>query len=54
MVAAHRRGFCGDVVQVRLDGGPLGITWSGEDAHVFMAGPTALSFRGEIDLESLG
>jgi len=51
MVAAHRRGSCGESVQVLLDGGSLSITWAGGNAHVLMTGPTALIYRGEIDLD---
>jgi diaminopimelate epimerase len=52
-VAAQRRGFCGNKVEVLLDGGTLTIEWQGGDAPVFMTGPSALSFRGEIDLGAL-
>ena len=52
-VAAQRRGLCGKKVHVLLDGGPLTIEWLGGDAPVFMTGPSALSFRGEIDLGAL-
>jgi diaminopimelate epimerase len=54
MVAAHRRGLCADSAEVVLDGGPLTIVWSGDGSHVFMTGPTALAYRGDIDLESCG
>lgn len=50
MAAAQRRGLCGTEVEVALDGGPLVIAWRGGDEHVFMTGPAAFSFRGEIDL----
>ena len=53
MVTARRRDLCGTKVEMLLDGGPLVIEWQGGDSHVFMTGPTALSFRGEIDLEAL-
>jgi diaminopimelate epimerase len=53
VVAAQRRGFCGTRVEVQLDGGPLTIEWAGGEAPIFMTGPTALSYRGEIDLEAL-
>jgi diaminopimelate epimerase len=50
MAAAHRRGLCARKATVHLEGGPLTIEWAGGDAHIFMTGPTACSFRGEIDL----
>lgn len=53
VAAAQRRGLCGTRVEVLLDGGLLTIEWAGGDAHIFMTGPTALSYRGEIDLEAL-
>ncbi len=48
VVAAHRRGLVGDQVEVELDGGVLGIEL--KDGHVLMTGPTALAYRGEIEL----
>lgn len=52
-VAARRRRLCGRAVEVVLDGGSLSIEWAEGDSQVFMTGPSALSFRGEIDLEAL-
>jgi diaminopimelate epimerase len=54
MATARRRGLCAESAEVLLDGGPLTIQWAGEDSHIFMSGPTALAYRGEIDLESFG
>jgi diaminopimelate epimerase len=54
MAAARRRGLCMESAEVLLDGGPLTIDWAGEDSPIFMSGPTALAYRGEIDLESFG
>lgn len=48
-VAAHRRGLTGRRVEVVLDGGSLFIDWR-EDG-VWMTGPTALVFRGELALD---
>jgi len=45
-VAAHRRGLTDDTVAVELDGGTLTIAL--KDGHVFMTGPTALAYRGEV------
>lgn len=53
VAAAQRRGLCGTRVEVLLDGGALTVEWQGGESHIFMTGPTALSFRGEIDLDSL-
>jgi len=53
LAAGRRRGVCGSTVEVALDGGALRIGWNGGGSHVFMTGPSAFSFRGEIDLETL-
>jgi len=54
MAIAHRRGLCTESAEVLLDGGRLTIDWAGEDSPIFMSGPTALAYRGEINLESFG
>ena len=48
VVAAHRRGLADAKVDVELDGGVLQLEL--REGHVFMTGPAALSFRGEVDL----
>lgn len=53
-VAARRRGLCGSEVEILMDGGVLSIAWATDTAPVFMTGPAAYSFTGEIDLEALG
>jgi diaminopimelate epimerase len=50
-VAAHRRGLADAKVEVELDGGVLTIEL--RDGHVFMTGPAAHSFKGEVDLAEL-
>ena len=52
-VAAIRRGLTGRKVELVLDGGSLGIEWREEDGHVLMTGPTAMPFRGRVDLDKL-
>lgn len=47
-VAAHRRGLTGRSVDLDLDGGTLSVEWRENDDHVVLAGPTALSFAGEL------
>lgn len=47
-VAAHRRELTGRKVDVDLDGGTLSVEWREDDDHVVLAGPTALSFTGEL------
>ena len=52
-VAAIRRGLTGRKVDLVLDGGTLAIEWREEDGHVLMTGPTAIPFRGRVDLDRL-
>lgn len=47
VVAATRRGLVDGAAQIIMDGGALDLRW-GEDDHVYMTGPTALSFRGTL------
>lgn len=35
---------------VEMDGGTLNIEWSENDNHIYMTGPAAISFEGEITL----
>jgi diaminopimelate epimerase len=53
-VAAARRGLAGRKVEVVLDGGSLTIDWREDDGHVIMTGPTAITFRGQVDLRTYG
>ena len=47
-------GICQDrKVELVLDGGSLMIEWREEDGHVLMTGPTAMPFRGRLDLDKL-
>jgi len=52
LVAAHRRGLTDRRVRMELDGGWLDLDWR-EDG-VWMAGPTELVFRAELDADFLG
>jgi diaminopimelate epimerase len=51
-VAAARRGLTDRKVDVTLDGGVLSIEWR-DDGHVLMTGPTAMPFRGYVDINKL-
>jgi diaminopimelate epimerase len=53
VVAAGRIGRADRSVKVEMLGGDLEIEWRPDD-HVILRGPTALSFEGQLDLESLG
>jgi diaminopimelate epimerase len=50
-VVAHRKGLTDRSVRVDLDGGTLHIDW--RDDGVWMTGPTALVFSGELSPEFL-
>ena len=47
-VASVLNGFCGRNVMVRLKGGSISIEWSRKNNHVYMTGPAAEVFRGEL------
>lgn len=49
-VAAARTGRRPRQSVIRMDGGDLKIEWSAEDNHVYMTGPAAFVFDGEIEL----
>lgn len=49
-VAAAKLGVSGRHSVIVMDGGDLDITWNPSDNHVYMTGPAAFAFEGEIDL----
>jgi diaminopimelate epimerase len=51
-VAAARLGLANRKVELVLDGGSLSIDWRDDD-HVYMTGPTAMPFRGFVELKAL-
>lgn len=53
-VACCLNGFTGNEVQVQLLGGTLSIRWDRESGQVFMTGPAAEVYSGEIDLSRIG
>jgi len=54
LVAAVRLSKTGRKAELVLDGGPLKIEWREADGHVIMTGPTALVYRGQVDLTKFG
>jgi len=54
VVAAARLSKTGRKVEVVLDGGSLFIEWRESDGHVIMTGPTAMPYRGHVDLRQFG
>ena len=49
-VAAAKLGVSGRHSIIAMDGGDLDITWSSNDNHVYMTGPAAFAFEGDIEL----
>lgn len=49
-VAASLTGRCGRKSEIDMDGGKLKIEWNESDNHVYMTGPAAFVFEGEIEL----
>lgn len=49
-VAAALTGRAGRTSRIAMDGGDLDIEWRESDNHVYMTGPAAISFEGEIAL----
>lgn len=52
-VAAALTGKAGRKSQIVMDGGTLSIEWRESDNHVYMTGPAAFVFDGEIELAKL-
>ncbi len=50
VVCGRERGLLDAEVRVELPGGALEVRWDGEGEPVWMAGPTAKVFEGELDL----
>lgn len=51
--ASILNGLTEDQVTVKLIGGDLRIRWDKESGHIFMTGPAAVVYDGEIDLPEL-
>lgn len=49
-VAANLTGRRPRQSDIEMDGGTLNIEWNETDNHIYMTGPAAISFEGEIDL----
>jgi len=53
MAAGRRLGLLADQARIRLPGGVLQLDWAGGDTPLWMTGPAAVAFRGEVDTGSL-
>lgn len=49
-VAASLNGLTGRSSRIEMDGGGLQIEWNEQDNHIYMTGPAATVFEGEIEL----
>ena len=49
MASGRRLGLLEERAQLSLPGGSLELHWPGEGAPLWMTGPVALAFRGEVD-----
>lgn len=50
-VALHVLGKTGRSVTIAMDGGDLKVEWSETDNHVYLTGPAATVFEGDIELQ---
>ncbi len=48
MAAGRRLGLLAAEAEVRLPGGSLQMHWPGEGSEIWMTGPAAVAFRGEV------
>ena len=53
MASARRQGLLAAEAEIALPGGALQLRWQGEGGHLWMTGPAAVAFRGEVDLLQL-
>jgi diaminopimelate epimerase len=50
VAVGRRHGRLDPTVEVELPGGKLEITWNGPGEHIWMKGPTAVSFTGRVEI----
>jgi diaminopimelate epimerase len=50
VAVGRRHGRLDATVEVELPGGKLEITWNGPNEHIWMKGPTAVSFTGRVEI----
>ena len=50
VAVGRRHGRLDSTVEVELPGGKLEITWQGPGEHIWMKGPTAVSFTGRVEI----
>jgi len=50
VAVGRRHGRLDSTVEVELPGGKLELTWNGPGEHIWMKGPTAVSFTGRVEI----
>jgi diaminopimelate epimerase len=50
VAVGRRHGRLDPIVEVALPGGKLEITWNAPGEHIWMKGPTAVSFTGRVEI----
>jgi diaminopimelate epimerase len=50
VAVGRRHGRLDATVEVELPGGKLEISWGGPGEHIWMKGPTAVSFTGRVEI----
>src|SRR5215470_5210156 len=50
VAVGRRHGRLDPVVEVDLPGGKLELSWAGPGEHIWMKGPTAVSFTGRVEI----
>jgi len=51
VAVGRRHGRLDSTVEVELPGGKLELSWSGPGEHIWMKGPTAVSFTGRVEIQ---
>jgi diaminopimelate epimerase len=51
VAVGRRHGRLDSTVEVELPGGKLEINWAGPGEHIWMKGPTAVSFTGRVEIQ---
>jgi len=50
VAVARRRGRLDDEVRVSVRGGELRVNWAGPGEHIWLTGPTAISYAGHLEV----
>ncbi len=53
VAVGRRHGRLDPTVEVELPGGKLEITWNAPGEHIWMKGPTAVSFTGRVEIQGV-